>query len=72
MSLTLMFYLAMNALVLHGLILLAEVLRPSFTKLKVYRQSDLLEYWMVLLLVACIYRLLKGSIKRFFGIKTES
>jgi len=67
-----MFYLAMNALVLHGLILLAEVLRPSFTKLKVYRQSDLLEYWMVLLLVACIYRLLKGSIKRFFGIKTES
>jgi len=67
-----MFYLAMNAVVLHGLILLAEVLSPSFTKLKVYRQADLLEYWMVLFLVSFIYRLLKGSIKRFFGIKTDS
>jgi len=67
-----MFYLAMNAAVLHGLILLAEALRPSFTALKAYRQADLVEYWMVLLLVACIYRLIKGSIKRFFGIKTDS
>ena len=69
---TLMIYLAFNAVVIHGLVLLLEMLRPNWTVAKLYRADHLLEYWLILAAIALGYRIIKGNLKQLFGLKPNS
>ena len=64
-------YLAINALFLHFIILIVELLKPSFTSALMYRRADEMKYWVTLVVIAFLYRVVKGAIKRGLGISDE-
>ncbi len=64
---TLLFYLAMNAIVIHIAILVYELFAPQWVIAKNFRAVNAEEYWGYLLLIALIYRWVKGTLKKVFG-----
>lgn len=64
---TLLFYLAMNAVVIHIGVLICELIRPEWVIAKNFRAVNAEEYWGYLLLIALIYRWVKGTLKKVFG-----
>ncbi len=66
---TLIFYLAMNAVVIHIAVLIYELVRPEWVIAKNFRAANLEEYWGYLLLIALIYRYVKGTLKKMFGVE---
>jgi len=64
-----MIYLAMNTVFLHGVVLVLELFRPTWTVVKTYRDVNPTEYWLILLGIAFFYRVVKGNIKKSMGIE---